>query len=163
MSSKLTTNILIVDDDAINRKLLCAILKKFHYTLETATNGFQALEMLETKPFDLVILDLLMPAMDGYQTLQAMKKDIRYRDIPVIIASAVRDKESVIQCIEAGAEEYMVKPYEQEIIRSRVRAVLDAKHIKELESELEQAKEREKQLLAQIAELRINHKPDLVL
>lgn len=153
LSDKPIPRILIVDDDPVNCSLLTEVLKS-KYAIESALNGYQALEMLETKTFDLVILDLIMPAMDGFQTLQALKTDARYCNIPVIIASAVHDKESVIQCIKSGADDYLLKPYELEVVRLRVQTVLEQKYIKGLEAALEQAKEREEQSLMQINQLR---------
>lgn len=138
--------ILIVDDDENNLKLLSLILQKLGYTLETAIDGKLALEKLKIRPPDVMLLDLMMPGIDGQQVLKTMKEDERMKEIPVIIVSAVRDRDTVLQCIDMGARDYMIKPYDQELVRSRVQAVLSEKRIKDLEIALEKCELKAKQL-----------------
>jgi CheY-like chemotaxis protein len=146
--------ILIVDDDEISCQLLTGILSKFDYTIETATNGLRALDKIRSLSFDLVLLDLLMPDMDGYELLKTMQEYDNLREIPVIVISSVREKSNVVQCIQAGAKDYLLKPYQQDVIPSRVQAVLANKRSQDLELALEKSEEREKQLQAEIQQLR---------
>lgn len=111
----MTTNagtILVVDDDSTNRILLAANLEEQGYTVEQAEDGLQALERLRTRSFDVVLLDLLMPKMDGFQVLQQMKADRTLRNIPVIVISAVDEMESVVRSIEMGAADHLPKLFE---------------------------------------------------
>lgn len=98
-------HILVVDDLRTNRLKLSLGLKQQGYTVAEAENGRQALEMLRAEPFDLVLLDILMPEMDGYQVLEEMKKDSGLRNVPVIVISAQDELESVVRGIELGAED----------------------------------------------------------
>ena len=99
--------LLIVDDHKGNRFTLTTRLKRQGYNnLTEAENGQQALELLAEKKFDLVLLDIMMPVMNGYDTLERIKSDMALRDIPVIMISAADDMDSVVRCIESGAEDY---------------------------------------------------------
>src|SRR5215470_5942374 len=100
-----TSSLLIVDDNSVNRIMLSRYITKLGYQAALAENGRQALEKLQGGPFDLVLLDVQMPEMDGYQVLEQLKADTRLRDIPVIMISAVDELESVVKCIELGAED----------------------------------------------------------
>ena len=103
--------ILVVDDNEINRDMLSRRLVRQGYTPVTAQNGREALERLRAEPFDLVLLDILMPEMNGYQVLEQLKRDPDLRHIPVIMISALDEIESVVRCIEIGAEDYLPKPF----------------------------------------------------
>jgi len=121
--------VLIVDDDHINRMMLTYRLELSGIEASTAENGRQALETLcqglaAGDPFDLVLLDLLMPELDGFATLKALKHDDRLRGIPVVVMSAVGDMDSVIRCLEMGAEDYLPKPLDAMLLSSRVNAIL---------------------------------------
>src|SRR5512136_989489 len=105
-------HILVVDDYATNRLKLSLGLKKQGHTVDAAENGQQALDMLRAQPYDLVLLDIVMPEMDGYQVLEQMKGDSRLRDIPVIVISALEEMESVVKGIELGAEDYLPKSFD---------------------------------------------------
>jgi len=105
-------HILVVDDHATNRLMLSMAVEELGYTVEPAENGRQALTLLKERTFDLVLLDILMPELDGYQVLQEMKRDDDLRDIPVIVVSSVEDMDSVVACIESGAEEHLPKDFE---------------------------------------------------
>ena len=110
----MTTNagtILVVDDDSTNRILLAANLEEQGYTVEQAEDGLQALERLRTRSFDVVLLDLLMPKMDGFQVLERLKESPSHRELPVIVISSLDDLSSTVRCIEMGAEGYLPKPF----------------------------------------------------
>jgi adenylate cyclase len=125
--------VLVVDDDSINRTLLTTNLQQQGYQVASAEDGKQALEMLRTHPFDVVLLDLLMPEMDGYQVLEHMKQDPILRHLPVIVISALDEMESVIRCIEMGATDYLPKPFDPVLLRARLNASLVTKHLHDME------------------------------
>jgi class 3 adenylate cyclase/DNA-binding response OmpR family regulator len=122
-------SLLIVDDDQQNRTLLAARLQRAGHVIAMAENGRQALEMLQTQPFDLVLLDLLMPEMDGYQVLEHLQADDNLRHIPVIVLSAVEDMDSIVRCIKQGAADYLSKPFHPVLLQARVMACLEKKHL----------------------------------
>ncbi|GAB4399044.1 MAG: hypothetical protein OHK0052_22310 [Anaerolineales bacterium] len=125
--------ILVVDDTLELRKLLTVRLSLLGYQTAGAENGRRALEMLRENPFDLVLLDIMMPVMDGYTTLQAIKADEVLRAIPVIVVSAVSELDSVVRCIELGAEDYLVKPYNNVLLKARIAASLERKRLHDRE------------------------------
>jgi GAF domain-containing protein/ActR/RegA family two-component response regulator len=122
--------LLIVDDIEDNRFALSRRLARQGYlNVTTAADGRQALELLDTRPFDLVLLDIMMPNVNGYEVLAAMKANERLRHIPVIMISAVDEIDSVIRCIELGAEDYLPKPFNPTLLRARVGACLERKRL----------------------------------
>lgn len=134
-------NILVVDDEMMNRNLLAISLEDEGYAVEMAENGRMALEMIRAGAFDVILLDLLMPEMDGYQVLKALKLDEKLRHIPVIVISALDDMDSVVHCIENGATDYLPKPFDASLLRARLNASLASKKLRDLELEyLEQVK-----------------------
>ena len=142
--------LLIVDDNDDNRYTLTQRLKRQGYTdLVTANNGREALEALEKVDFDLVLLDVMMPELTGYEVLERMNADPRLRDLPVIMISAVDEIESVVRCIELGAEDYLAKPFNPVLLNARVGACLEKKRLRDataanlarIEAELDSARE----------------------
>src|SRR5947209_15966083 len=123
-SSTPTSSLLVVDDNSMNRIMLSRYITKLGYRSSLAENGQQALEKLQAEPFDLVLLDVQMPEMDGYQVLEQLKADPRLRDIPVIMISAVDELESVVTCIELGAQDYLPKPFNPVLLRARLSLTL---------------------------------------
>ncbi len=126
-------SILIADDIETNRDLLCRRLGKMGFRLLTANNGLEVLESLAQESVDLVLLDLMMPLMDGIEVLQCMRQDVRYRDIPVIMITANDDVENAVRCIDMGAEDYLVKPFNHTMLRARVNACLERKRLRDQE------------------------------
>ncbi|MDD2708438.1 MAG: SpoIIE family protein phosphatase [Verrucomicrobiae bacterium] len=120
-------HLLVVDDNPDNRDMLAKRLAKQGYTVACAENGRLALEALRRESFDLVLLDIMMPEMDGYQTLNQIKGDNELRHLPVIMISALDELESVLRCIEAGAEDYLPKPFDPTLLRARIGACLEKK------------------------------------
>ena len=116
--------ILVVDDEMLNRTLLSTNLQESGYTVEMAEDGQQALQMLHSREFDAVLLDLIMPRMDGYQVLAEMRGDAQLRRIPVIVISAMDDMESIVRCIEMGATDYLAKPFNPVLLHARIRGSL---------------------------------------
>ncbi len=127
--------ILVVDDDMLNRVVLSTNLAEQGYTVEMAENGRQALEMIGAQAFDVVLLDLVMPEMDGFQVLEQMKQDPVQREIPVIVISAVDEMDSIIRCIEMGATDYLPKPFDAALLRARLNASLANKRLRDIELE----------------------------
>ena len=123
--------ILIVDDEALSRTLLSTSLKEAGYAVFEADSGKTALLMLRERPFDVVLLDLMMPEMDGFQVLKKMKSDNLLRNIPVVVVSASDDMESVVRCIEMGAVDHLSKPFDPVLLHARVRAALAIRQIRE--------------------------------
>lgn len=128
-------HILVVDDHKTNRLKLTLGLKQQGHTTADAENGRQALDMLRDQPFDLVLLDILMPEMDGYEVLAEMKKDNTLRDIPVIVISAHDDLSSVVKGIELGAEDYLPKTFDPVLLKARIGACLEKKRLRDQEVE----------------------------
>jgi signal transduction histidine kinase/DNA-binding response OmpR family regulator len=122
--------LLVVDDIDDNRFALSRRLARQGYlNVTTAADGRQALELLNSKPFDLVLLDIMMPNVNGYEVLAAMKASDSLRHIPVIMISAVDEIDSVIRCIELGAEDYLPKPFNPTLLRARVGTCLERKRL----------------------------------
>jgi len=152
-------SVLIVEDNAINRNLLSRTIKALGHTVTTAENGRRAVELMDIEEFDLVLLDIMMPEMNGYQVLEHMKENTILRHIPVIVISTVNDLESVVRCIELGAEDYLFKPFERIILKARVNASLEKKRLydqeKEYVSQLQAERERSDRLLLNVLPLAI--------
>jgi len=127
--------VLVVDDNKINRMMLARVLDQQGHTVALAEDGRQALDMLQAQPFDLVLLDIVMPEIDGYQVLEQMKGDSQLRDIPVVVISAVEEMKSVVHCIEMGAEDYLPKPFDRVLLRARINASLEKKRFRDQEVE----------------------------
>jgi class 3 adenylate cyclase len=124
--------LLVVDDNEDNRYTLARRLKREGYTnVTTANDGRQALELLRSKKFDLLLLDIMMPEMNGYQLLEHLKADSELRHLPVIMISAVGEVDSVVRCIELGAEDYLPKPFDATLLRARVGASLEKKILRD--------------------------------
>jgi CheY-like chemotaxis protein len=127
--------VLVVDDSEMNRDVLSRHLERQGHTVVVAEDGRQALEMISAQSFDLVLLDIMMPEMNGYQVLQRLKSDGTWRDIPVIMISALEDIDSVVRCIEMGAEDYLPKPFDPVLLRARTDASLEKKWLRDQEVE----------------------------
>jgi signal transduction histidine kinase len=126
-------HILVVDDNRINRLKLSHTLEQQGHTVWLAENGLRALEMLEQQAFDVVLLDLIMPEMDGYETLRRIKADASLRHIPVIVITALDELESAVRCIEMGAEDYLPKSFNPVFLKARLEASLRKKKLRDLE------------------------------
>jgi sigma-B regulation protein RsbU (phosphoserine phosphatase) len=151
--SKLTGRILIVDDHPGNREVLVKRLERQGHQIAEAENGRHALEMLAAQPFDLVLLDVMMPEMDGFAALGRMKADPATRHIPVIMISALDEIESVVRCIETGAEDFLPKPFNPTLLRARIGASLEKKAFRDQEQTyLRQIEETQKRLAEELQE-----------
>ena len=153
-----TGSILVVDDDPVTRSMLSRALEHHGHEVTTCEGGPQALELLRSEAFDVVLLDVLMPRMDGYEVLAKLKGDPKLRHIPVIMVTALDDVESAVRCIELGADDYLAKPIDPILLRARINAGLTKKHLRELErrhvEEIERLNRRlEARVEEQMAEL----------
>ena len=131
-----TGDLLVVDDNRVNRLLLGRALEQLGHTVTFAENGREALAALAKRRVDLVLLDIEMPEMDGYQVLEALAADPRLRDLPVVMMSSVEEVDSVARCIEMGAEDYLFKPVNPVLLRARVGASLEKKRLRDQQREL---------------------------
>ncbi len=134
-STEAKARVLVVDDNEDNRTILERRLVRQGYNVECAENGSRALQMISDRAFDLVLLDIMMPEVDGYEVLQKVKDDPRTRDIPVIMISALDDLGSIVRCIEHGAEDYLPKPFDPTLLKARISASLEKKRLRDSEKE----------------------------
>ena len=144
-------HLLVVDDNEGNRDMLGRRLERLGYQVAYAEHGLQALEMLRSRPYDLVLLDIMMPVMDGFQALERLKADTSLRHVPVIMLSALDDLASVVRCIEMGADDYLSKPFNPVLLRARIGASLEKKLLRDQEvlhlRQIEEQKKRADDLL----------------
>lgn len=129
-------HLLVVDDNRVNRILLARGLEQQGHNVDTAENGRQALEKLRMDSFDLVLLDIEMPEMNGYQVLETCLQDPELRDIPIIMTSSLDEIDSVVKCVELGAEDYLNKPVNPILLRARVNASLEKKRLRDEQRKL---------------------------
>lgn len=146
--------VLIVDDIETNRDLLARRLQRQGHRIVMAENGRQALELLKEQPVDLVFLDIMMPFMTGYEVLEHLKANPVLRHIPVVMISALSDIDSVVRCIELGAEDYLFKPFNPTLLKARTEASLEKKRLRDREraflKELQIEQEKSERLLLNI-------------
>jgi class 3 adenylate cyclase len=128
--------LLVVDDKKVNRLLLTRSLELLGHRVATAENGRAALEAMRREPFDLVLLDIEMPEMDGFQVLEQIRGDLALRDVPVIVTSSLEGLENVVRCIELGAEDYLTKPVNGVLLKARIGASLEKKRLRDQQKEL---------------------------
>jgi serine phosphatase RsbU (regulator of sigma subunit) len=136
--------LLVVDDTEANREVLIRTLTRQGYKTDEAENGQVALDKMANDQFDLVLLDIMMPVMNGFDTLENLKKDPNLRDIPVIIISAADEMDNIVRGIELGAEDYLPKPFNRVLLKARVGAILEKKHLRDQEQKF--AKQAKKEL-----------------
>jgi DNA-binding response OmpR family regulator len=127
--------VLVVDDSGTNRRLLGAALTGLGHEVRTAADGRRALELLRTEDVDVVLLDVLMPVLDGYATLAAIKADPRLAHLPVIMVSTVHELDGVVRCLDLGATDFLPKPFSAAVLRARLRSSLAAKRLRDTERE----------------------------
>jgi diguanylate cyclase (GGDEF)-like protein len=144
--------ILIADDDDANRNLLRRRLEFEGHKVSEARNGLEVLDALRELPCDLVLLDLIMPVMDGFETLSRIKQDAGLKELPVIMISALEEIQSVASCIEMGAVDYLPKPFNRVLLRARIGASLEKKRLVDRERERTKELERTLKLLEEAQE-----------
>ena len=126
-------NLLVVDDDQLTREMLARRLQRLGFTITQAADGREALLRLKEQRYDLVLLDIVMPVLDGFQALESMRADPTLRHVPVIMLTALDDVESTVRCIEAGASDYVPKPFNPVVLRARINAALEKKRLHDQE------------------------------
>lgn len=130
-SAKIVGRILVVDDNGANRELLTRLLRRSGHFVADAADGVEALDLLEAKRFDLVLLDLQMPRLDGTGVLSVMKQDSYLRHIPVIMISGLDELPKIVECIQLGADDYLSKPFDQVLLQARIGACLEKKQLRD--------------------------------
>ena len=128
--------LLVVDDNKVNRLLLMRSVELLGHRVASAENGRTALQMLRAEPFDLVLLDIEMPEMNGFQVLEQMSRDLQLREVPVIVTSSLEGLDNVVRCIELGAEDYLTKPVNPILLKARIGASLEKKRLRDRQKEL---------------------------
>ncbi len=150
---RITGRILIVDDDPDNRDVLSRHLTRQGHSTRQAADGAEALQILEDGPFELVLLDVMMPGQDGFSVLQEIKSRPTLRHLPVIMISALDDLSGVIRCIETGAEDFLAKPFNPTLLRARIGACLEKMKLRDAEqTHLRLIEETQARLSADLAE-----------
>lgn len=143
--------ILVVDDESINLKLMNALLSPLGYDVILAENGAKALNLMSENDVDLVLLDVMMPGMSGFEVLQKIKEDSEYTRIPVVLVTALSDISDRVKALELGADDFLTKPVEKIELRARVQSLLKVKayydHLKNYQEELENEVERRTEML----------------
>ncbi|MFO1418701.1 MAG: adenylate/guanylate cyclase domain-containing protein [Methylotetracoccus sp.] len=147
-------HVLLAEDDEANRDLLCRRVEKLGYRITACGDGERALELARAVSPDLVLLDLLMPRLDGHEVLVRMKSDEALRDIPVVMISALDQVDGIAHCIELGAEDYLAKPFNPTLLRARIGAALEKKRLRDVErvylQRIEEERSRSERLLLNV-------------
>jgi sigma-B regulation protein RsbU (phosphoserine phosphatase) len=144
--------ILVVDDDESSREMLARRLRRSGYTVSAVANGVQALALVRRQKFDLVLLDMIMPGLDGFQVLAKFKGEPALREIPIIMLSALDEENGIARSIEMGAEDYLAKPFNPVFLRARIGACLEKKRLRDKERETHEALvSTQKHLAAELA------------
>ncbi len=128
--------LLVVDDNKVNRLLLARNLELQGHSVASAENGRVALDMLRRESFDLLLLDMEMPEMDGFQVLEQLVNDLDLRDLPVIVTSSLEGVANIVRCIELGAEDYLTKPVNPVLLKARIGASLEKKRLRDQQKAL---------------------------
>ena len=141
--------LLIVDDNKVNRLLLSRSVALLGHRTALAENGRVALDKLRNEPFDLLLLDIEMPELDGFAVLEQLKIDPKLRDLPVIVTSSIEGLDNIIRCVELGAEDYLPKPVNQVLLKARIGAILEKKRLRDQLFDEIQEKNRQLELASQ--------------
>jgi adenylate cyclase len=145
--------ILVIEDNKVHRDTLAASLEREGHSVTTAENGREGLEIAKAQPFDVVLLDIVMPEMDGFQVLERIKADPTVRHVPVIVITAIDDIASAVRCIEMGADDFLTKPFNLVVLRARINAGLSKKKLHDQEQRhLQQVADLNRRLRARVEE-----------
>ena len=125
-------SILIVDDEAKNIQLLGNLLEKNQYEIEFAMKGDEALEWIDSRPFDLILLDVMMPGMDGYEVCRRVKSNPGKKHIPIIFLTAKTETDDIVKGFEVGASDYITKPFKHQELLARVKKEVELKVLRGL-------------------------------
>lgn len=138
-----TPHLLLVDDNELNRDMLARRVRQQGYTFDLAENGREALEKMSVTSYDLVLLDIMMPEVDGYTVLQQAKSSETLRHIPIIMISAIDEIENTARCIEMGADDYLTKPFNPTLLKARVQSSLEKKYLRDQEQRYSKSMEQD--------------------
>jgi putative two-component system response regulator len=146
-------SVLIIDDSAVNRQLLRMLVSELGYSVAEAENGAAGLGLVQADPPDLILLDILMPGMDGREVLRMLKADAATRAIPVVMISSLDDMEAIVACIQLGADDYFTRPFDRTLLRARVDVLLERTRLQDGErryrEQIQQYNERLQELVAE--------------
>jgi len=134
LTHEMVSSVLVVDDNEMNRDMLVRRLTPLGYDVEVACDGKQALDMISDGQFDLILLDIMMPIMDGFEVLDQLKSNPRFKSLPVIMITALDDSTTAARCINLGADDYLTKPFDPTLLKARVGACLERKKLHDYES-----------------------------
>lgn len=143
-------HVLVVDDNEVNRDLLARRLAREGHRVELALDGLDALAKLAADDFDLILLDIMMPGLNGYEVLERLKADEALRYLPVILISALADDDNMVKGISLGADDFLPKPFNPHILRARVGASLARKRLHDNEQRYARSLEREMEIAREI-------------
>src|SRR5437773_3282151 len=146
-----TASLLVVDDNELNRDMLTRRLERLGYKVSCAKNGSEALKKIRTESFDLLLLDIIMPVMDGFQVLERLKAEPSLSEIPVIVLSASDQLDHVVKCIQRGAKDNLSKPFNPVLLQARIGSCLERKRLRDQQTshlrQIEEEKQRSDELL----------------
>jgi class 3 adenylate cyclase len=129
-------HLLVADDNKVNRLLMTRSVEQQGHKVSSAENGRIALEMLRRDNYDILLLDMEMPEMDGFEVLHEITNDLHLRDIPVIVTSSLEGIDNIVRCIQMGAEDYLTKPVSPVLLKARINASLEKKRLRDQQKEL---------------------------
>jgi CheY-like chemotaxis protein len=127
--------LLIVDDAGVSRSVLGMMLGRMGFATDFAKDGAEALSQLAAAAFDLILLDVRMPGMDGFEVLERLKADPLLKEIPVVMISGLDDMPSIVRCVKLGAEDFVFKPYDEVLLRLRIDACLERRRLRREQAE----------------------------
>jgi adenylate cyclase len=133
MAEPASASVLVIEDNDVHRSTLSKLLGREGHRVTEAEDGRRGLELVRSEQFDVILLDILMPGIDGFQVLKEIKSDLKLRHIPVVVITALEDIESAVRCIEMGADDLLTKPFQSVILRARINAGLSRKRLHDLE------------------------------
>jgi len=129
--SEISGHLLIVDDNRVNRLLMSRSVELLGHTVTVAENGLAAMDLLRARPFDLMLLDIEMPEMDGFEVLESIKLEPLLQDLPVIVTSSLEGVDNIVRCIELGADDYLPKPVNPVLLKARLSSSLEKKRLRD--------------------------------
>lgn len=126
------STILVVDDHKLNVEIVIGILNNENYIIIPAYSGHEALEKIKTMPVDLILLDIMMPKINGFEVCKRIREDVNYKDIPIIFISALDEPENIVQGFTMGGNDYVSKPFRKEELIARVKNYIELKKAKDM-------------------------------
>jgi adenylate cyclase len=128
-----TGTLLVVDDDGVSRAVLANMLERQGHAVLLAKNGLEGLEMAARPGIDIIVLDIIMPGLDGYGVVERLKADPALCDIPVVMISSLEDMSGIVKSVKLGAEDFIFKPFDDVLLKARIDGCLERKRLRERE------------------------------